>query len=364
MIRIKKTMKNFLFSVFFFSVMGGVDSWKVENGQIYDNQGDIFRVKGLSWFGFETQDFVVDGLWQHPMTTYLDQVQTLNITTLRVPFSAEWIYYNFDIYPYNGLLSGDPSNQHKKSIEILDTLFDECEERGIYIMLDLHRLHNTFISELWYSPTDRQYTSETFFVVWERMISRYGERKNLFAVDLLNEPHGSATWGRYNPSTDWNQFVEMAIPRLAATFENVSNPFLFLVEGIEWGHTFQNYRQYPLELPEYEDRIIFSPHSYGRSVVPGTSNDRNVLYRNWDNDFGFLRTEHSKTVVPGEWGGRTDLDSNWMNIFVDYLMERNMTNNFLWSLGPNSGDVQGLLLDDWTTIDSFKQNVMQRLIGF
>ena len=343
------------------------NQWKVEDGQIYlqksnNENWETFQVKGLSWFGFETQDFVVDGLWQHSMTTYLDQLQSLKITTLRVPFSAEWIYYNFDLYPYDGLLNADPDNQHKKAIEILDTLFDECEERGIYIMLDLHRLQNTYISELWYSPFDRQFTTDTYFAVWERMLTRYGGRPNLFAVDLLNEPHGSATWGSGNPSTDWNTFVEVAIPRLGTKFSSFS--FLFLVEGIVWGHTFEGYVQHPLNIPGYEDRIIFSPHSYGKSVVPGTSMDRNVLYHNWDHDFGFLRTEHNKTVVPGEWGGRTDLDADWMNVFVDYLVERNMTNNFLWSWGPNSGDVQGLLLDDWTTLDNFKVGVMHRLIGF
>jgi endoglucanase len=361
-------MKVFKVCLCFF-LFGRTLGWTVENGQIYKIQKledtiekSLFRVKGLSWFGFETQDYVVDGLWQHPMDTYLDQLQSLKVTTLRVPFSAEWIQYNFDLYPYDGFTSADPENQHKKSIEILDTLFDKCEERNIFIMLDLHRLHNTYISELWYSPTDKLFTAESFFSVWETMLTRYAHRPNFFGVDLLNEPHGSATWGTGNTGTDWNLFVEYAIPILGSKFPN--DNFLFIVEGIEWGHTFHDYTHAPLNVPGYENRIIFSPHSYGRSVVPGTSSDPHVLYQNWDNDYGFLRTQHSKTVVPGEWGGRTDLDADWMSTFVSYLIERNMTNNFLWSLGPNSGDVQGLLLDDWTTIDEFKKGVMERLIGF
>ena len=93
-------MKFFKLFLYFPLIVVGVKGWAVENGQIYKTKEDtktLFHVKGLSWFGFETQDFVVDGLWQHPMETYLDQLQSLKITTLRVPFSAEWIYYNFDL---------------------------------------------------------------------------------------------------------------------------------------------------------------------------------------------------------------------------------------------------------------------------
>jgi len=115
------------------------DAWYVQKGQIYHDRGDLYSIRGLSWFGFETQDFVINGLWVHSMTEYLDKIQEVNVTTLRVPFSAEWIFYNFNLYPYDGLVSADPVNQHKPSIDILDTLFQECEKRNITIVLDLHR---------------------------------------------------------------------------------------------------------------------------------------------------------------------------------------------------------------------------------
>jgi endoglucanase len=67
-------------------------------------------------------------------------------------------------------------------------------------------------------------------------------------------------------------------------------------------------------------------------------------------------------VVPGEWGGQTYLDKDWMTFFGDYLIDVNMTNNFLWSLGPNSGDVAGLLLDNWTDLDTFKVSLLKRIV--
>jgi endoglucanase len=68
-------------------------------------------------------------------------------------------------------------------------------------------------------------------------------------------------------------------------------------------------------------------------------------------------------VVPGEWGGKTSIDMDWMNNFISYLIDKEIHNNFFWSLGPNSGDVGGLLLDNWTDVDQFKINLLQQLQG-
>lgn len=335
------------------------NEWTTKKGQIYLNEKPV-SLRGLSWFGFETQDFVINGLWSHPMEWYVDLLSRLQINSVRVPFSSEWIYYHFDLYPYDGLVSADPGSQHKTSIEILNRFFDLTQEKGITILLDLHRLHKEYISELWYSPTDRKYTTETFFDTWFAILDRYQDRPNLMGIDLINEPHGPATFGTGNPSNDWKMFVENAIPRFVERYPD--RKWLFFIEGIEWGHTFRDYRNHPFDLPDVlQTRIVFSPHVYGKSVVASTPSDVWSLHNNWKNDYGFLRTELEKTVVPGEWGGQTYLDADWMNIFGDYLIAKNMTNNFLWSLGPNSGDVAGLLLDNWTDLDMFKVQLLERI---
>jgi hypothetical protein len=107
-------------------------------------------------------------------------------------------------------------------------------------------------------------------------------------------------------------------------------------------------------------RLVFSPHIYGKSVVPSTDVNVNSLHDQWNRDFGFL-VSWNKTVVPGEWGGRVDIDREWMSIFAEYLQNNRMMNNFLWSLGPNSGDVAGFLLDDWTSIDTFKLSLIEQI---
>jgi len=89
-------------------------------------------------------------------------------------------------------------------------------------------------------------------------------------------------------------------------------------------------------------------------------NNKYQLYEDWNINFGFLKLLGYSYII-GEYGGLTEIDASWMNYLVDYLIENEMTNAFFWSLGPNSGDVKGFLLDDWTTPDTFKVSIVQRL---
>ena len=343
----------------FLSSLVCINAWTVKNGHIINDKNETVGIRGISWFGFETPDFVVNGLWTHPLDWYLDLLKQNNINAIRIPFSAEWIYYNWEHVPEQWFIGADPTLYGKKSIEILDAIFDYTEENDILIMLDLHRLHKEYISELWYSPYDGMFTSDMFYDTWFKIIDRYHTRKNLFAIDLLNEPHGQATWGDNNPSTDWRLFAQGAITVFMNKYPNAK--FVYFVEGIGWGKYLHEYQNTPFNLSKDKmKKVIFSPHNYGKSVVPSTNMDIGALHYDWDFNFGFLR-DLNLTVVPGEWGGRTEIDSDWMNLFVDYLISKDIRNSFFWSLGPNSGDVAGLLYDNWTDMDMFKMNIISRL---
>jgi aryl-phospho-beta-D-glucosidase BglC (GH1 family) len=351
-------MKIISFTLLF--LIKQVFSYSVYNQKIYDNSNHLFNLSGISWFGFETQDFVINGLWSHPVDFYLDTIKNNGFNTIRIPFSAEWINYNYDIYPYNGLISGDPKMQNKKSIEILDYIVDRCMEKNLKIMFDLHRLHKEYISELWYSPTDNMFTSDTYYNSWFKLMDRYKDKKNIIALDLLNEPHGVATWGDSNPSTDWNQFAIQTIYKFQERYPN--NKWLYLIEGINWGKDLSNVRNFPIKVSkELQNRVIYSAHCYGKSVVQSVDvYDTNALRQDWDHFFGFI-ADMGQLFIIGEYGGITEIDQPWMDRFIEYLIEKKMRNNFFWSLGPNSGDVHGLLLDDWTTLDLYKVKIIKKL---
>jgi len=342
-----------------------VQRWEAHDGQVIGYKGwkgpaVPVRLSGASWFGFETQDFVANGLWVHPVGFYLDTLKDCGINVLRIPFSAEFVLHNWDIYPYSELVKADPASSGLSAIQIMDHIIESARERGIAVMLDLHRLHKEYISPLWYSPTDSEYTSDSFFQAWFRILDHaLPKHPNIIAIDMLNEPHDQATWGTGDYATDWRLFLQEAVPKIQTRYQDVSS-FLVLVEGIEWGHTFKFWNINDAPLQGDLTRVVFSAHTYGKSVVPSTTTDPTLLAQMWDTDFGFLR-DKGHTVMIGEWGGRTDLDEGWMNSLVDYLIHKNMTDTFFWSLGPNSGDVDGLLYNDWTTVDPVKKNLLKRL---
>lgn len=350
-------VRSFIFAL---CVTSNVLAYSIDKaGTLLDLNGDGMRMKGISWFGLETPDMAPNGMWTNDMAFYMDTLVTDNFNFLRVPFSSQFVLYHFDDYPDNGFVSADPENQHKKAIEILDRLFDMAYERNILILLDLHRLNWDFISELWYDQYDGAFTEETFFTTWFKILDRYHDHPALWGVDLLNEPHGRAEWGSGDPATDWRQFAEYAVHQIEKRYDNAS--WVYVIEGTGWGKDLQNVDSMPiLPPPSATNRIVYSPHSYGKSVVPSTDMSTRALHNDWDNHFGHVRKK-GYSVIVGEWGGRTDIDAGWMNMFVDYLIDKNMTDNFFWSLGPNSGDVAGYLQDDWLTVDRFKRGVTTRL---
>jgi endoglucanase len=326
--------------------------FSVVNGAIFAANTTLFLIKGVNWFGLEDCSYSVQGMWAHPMTWYLDFLRENNFNVIRVPFSQQWVLDGFDtIKPIDGVLGNDPSLKGKTTLEQLDILFDETESRGQFLVLDMHRLPCDAQShELWYSLHGGKYTTDTFFKAWQMMIDRYGNRTNLLGIDLLNEPRGLAEWSD-NPRFSWNLFVSEAFTRLNYTG-------LVFVEGVDWGHSFEQMKTNRINAPE--ERIVYSPHVYGPSVVGGELHDVTSYHSQWEREWGYLVTEN-KAVVIGEFGGRyIGADKTWQDQFVDYLLSVRVPGIF-WSLNPSSSDTGGLLQDDWTTPMTDKLALLDRL---
>ena len=62
----------------------------------------------------------------------------------------------------------------------------------------------------------------------------------------------------------------------------------------------------------------------------------------WDAHFGFAKDLTGSAVVIGEWGGwrtKPPIDAVWQEAMGDYLIERDMRDQFWWCLNPDSGYV-------------------------
>jgi len=90
---------------------------------------------------------------------------------------------------------------------------------------------------------------------------------NVFAVDLKNEPFGNATWGEGKPETDWNEGAETIGIHILENHTDFTG--LVFVEGINYSTDFRGHKESPIDFgkDEWNDRMVFSPHQYGPSVV-------------------------------------------------------------------------------------------------
>lgn len=56
--------------------------------------GQPLVMKGVSWFGFETETFAPHGLWSQSLNSMLDFVKNNNFNAIRLPFSMEMVRTN------------------------------------------------------------------------------------------------------------------------------------------------------------------------------------------------------------------------------------------------------------------------------
>src|SRR5919205_2514980 len=67
----------------------GTGYWHTNGRQILDSSGTPVRVAGINWFGFETANYVVHGLWSRDYKDLLNQIKSLRYNPLRLPYSDD-----------------------------------------------------------------------------------------------------------------------------------------------------------------------------------------------------------------------------------------------------------------------------------
>jgi len=337
-------------------------------GRLYAN-GALFNLKGVSWFGFDTSNNVVHGLWAQDYRFLLQFVKNNSFNAIRIPFYLELMLNDakpssINFYQMNQDLEG------LSSLQVLDKIIAAAADIGLLIMLDLHSFQaGTFMQDsLWYDAT---HPESRVFSTWDKIVSRYANQWNVVALDLKNEPWGT-TWNTGIQGTDW----DAAAARIGNHIHSQpgGDKFLIFVEGDSksppcacfWGENLQGVRTAPVKLTKNE-KLVYSPHCYGPSVAFQEYFNATNFPKNmpsiWDAHFGFVPGLTGNAIVTGEWGGSVSGQNGvWMNAFVDYLIALNATDNFFWCLNPDAGDTGGLLNYDWKTPDTDKLDLLLRLV--
>lgn len=363
--------------------------------QIVDENGDYVRLKSINWFGAEGSNHTPHGTWARSYTSIIDQIKAMGFNCIRMPFSGDFSNTALTTSGINTDLN--PPLVGLTALEVFDAIFDYCEEKKIYVVLDHHRRSSGVGADG--SPVDGTYTETDWHDTWEVMATRYGDHPAVIGADLHNEPH-DLTWA------DWADYAEGC----AAVINAIAPDWLIMVEGVGsydsvsywWGGQLAGVADRPIEIPQ-TNKLVYSPHEYGQSVATGQSwlsYDGgstpalwpNNLYEKWDSVWGFIYFNKIAPIWIGEFGGHfgyngdgTDFtkpyrseERQWLASLITYVNgdqngdgttsitsdnETGMSFAY-WSFNPNSGDTGGLIEDDWTTAQTGKLTLLEPLLEF
>ena len=360
----------------------GEGYWSTSGAKIVDASGNVVRMTGANWFGFETSNLMPHGIWSVNWKALLNQVKAMGLTVLRLPYSDD-IMANQVVQGVNTAVNPDLIGI--TTLELMDKIIDYSGQLGIRVIIDRHRPDSGGQSKLWYTAT---VSEATWIANMKTLAARYRGNPTVVGFDLHNEPHADGTepaatgacWGCGDVSRDWRLAAErggnavlQSNPDLLIIVEGVScpsggNPNVW--DGIPdpdcgwWGGNLTMAGQFPVRLSN-PNKLVYSAHDYGMSVFnqqrwfldptfPAT------LVPFWDQMWGYLVRQNIAPVLLGEFGSTLadPKDSVWLPALLHYAENLGISWTY-WSLNPNSGDTKGLLLDDWATIDHVRYDVIQ-----
>ncbi|WP_062072364.1 cellulase family glycosylhydrolase [Demequina sediminicola] len=369
------------------------DDWlSVDGNSLVDAQGNHVWLTGANWFGFNTSERVLHGLWSVNLEDTMAAYAQHGLNVIRIPISTEvlmeWRAGNAETTT-NVNTSANPELEGFTTLEVFDEFLAISKKYGVKVILDVHSAEADnagHIAPLWHTAS---VSEDDFFVAWEWVAERYRNDDTIIAFDLQNEPHGKppeadrATWGD-GGANDWRAVATEAAERIHAIHPDI----LLLVEGIEatpssgsswssndpgdyditwWGGNLRLAGEQPVT--GAPGKIMYSPHDYGPLVYEqpwfqGSFSAASLEKDVWDPTWLYLHDEEISPLLIGEWGGRMgddDRQDRWLVALRDLIEDRELHHTF-WSLNPNSGDTGGLLLDDWTTWDADKMDLLEPVL--
>jgi endoglucanase len=155
--------------------------WRTSGNQILDSSGHTVRIAGVNWYGFETTDEVVHGLWAQDYHYILNAIKSNGYNVVRLPFSNQMV--ETPIIPTNISYSNgsEPINTDLRglnSLQIMDKIVTYAGQIGLHIILDNHRSEAGNSAEangLWYTP---QYPESAWIHDWTSLAQRYLNNSN------------------------------------------------------------------------------------------------------------------------------------------------------------------------------------------
>ncbi len=119
----------------------GAGYWHTRANEIVDAGGKPVRIAGINWYGFETRDQIVHGLWAKDYHDVLKTIKEQGYNTVRLPFSNEMVETpiiptNFRTESKGGSINADLEGLN--SLQIMDRIIAAAGADGLKVILDDH----------------------------------------------------------------------------------------------------------------------------------------------------------------------------------------------------------------------------------
>jgi endoglucanase len=358
----------------------GAGYWRTSGNQILDANGEVVRIAGINWYGFETTDKVIHGLWAQDWHNIVNTIKGLGYNVVRMPFSDDMV--SFPINPTNiGASNGaGPINRDViglDSLAIMDRVIQSLGDVGIRVILDNHRSNAGNSAQengLWYTA---DFSEQTLVANWVTLVRRYKNFRDpqgnpiVIGADLRNEPHlnvagaqTGACWTGDTATAGCPATSNRNWPKAAERIGNAilaENPnLLVVVEGAEcyngdcdwWGGNLQGVATNPVVL-SVPNRIVYSAHDYGPNLFRQkwftSSTTCQSLATVWDKYWGYISAQGIAPVLVGEFGANNGdytgtapgSQGQWFQCLASYIKARPNMHWTYWAL--NGEDDYGLL---------------------
>ena len=264
----------------------------------------------MNFYGLETpyKNYVCS--WKNKPEYFLRRLQQdMNINTIRLPFSYEYI-------------SGSDISRMQEMIET-------CLSLNITVILDWHR---TWSSHQGAIP-EEGITLDIFVSAWMNLLERFKMYPNVKGVGVFNEIQ------LQNDFEYTNKLHRYILPMLESQFPN---RFSYFIGCPSWGGNCSD--MHFNDMPTW-NRTFIEVHKYrfsGRS----TRDD-------WDISIPTHIPPSRWFVGELGWKQTVDEDATWGKGFLQYLVQREISNICLWTIA-HSGDTDGWFKDDCETFDIAK----------
>jgi endoglucanase len=352
----------------------GQGYWHTNGSQLLDEQNHNVRITGINWFGFEGQNYVVEGLDVRSYRDMLDQIKSLKYNTIRLPYSNQ--LFDPTSKPTGIDYAKNQDLQGLSGLDLMDKIITYATSIGLHIILDQHRPDSGNQSALWYTSA---YPQSRWLSDWKKLATHYKDNKMILGADLHNEPHAPACWGCGDANLDWR----LAAQNAGNEILQVNPNWLIFVQGVDcygsggitstadcyWqGGNLKGVSTAPVTL-NVQNRLVYSVHDYPGSVHNqpwlNTPDYPNNLPQVWDSYWGYIQKQHIAPVWVGEFGTKleTNSDKQWFSQLIQYLGTGASGINWAyWSWNPDSRDTGGILMDDWQTVNQAKQNALNPIL--